>query len=294
MHIAKFKGAGALQVVKHIERDRPSTAVYGNERIDAERTKQNYEVVLHRKDDGSAVPFQRFTEALERAKQIHATSAGKQARSDAVTLASAVIQLPREYCNVRADGVAVPVDGKQAEQFFHTVAVETLKHFGARHDMLISAEVHMDETTPHVHVCWIPLTHEGRLQWKGQVNRNSLKSYHDKVDAVLRAKYSWYRGGLVSDEPSERLKASDNLSMREVRQAKSQLARVKAKTREAVRAYAIVDDLPKSEREVYEQFLKKRGLTADFEQYKRDIRSVANVLQSVDIRNPNTKGGREL
>ncbi len=292
MHVAKFKQGGALQVVRHIERDRPKTATYGNERIDASRTHQNYAVQLRTKQ-GRAVNCRQYTEALAEARSMHEATTGRQARSDAVSLVCAVVQLPREYCDIRSDEVATAKDAEQAEQFFRAATIATLRHFGVQPKFLVSAEVHLDETTPHIHIVWVPVR-GGKLNAKEQVNRSSLKSYHDFVDRFLRESLPWYRGGLVSDSPSERLKSSDNMTMHEVRQAKSQLARVKAKTAVAIRNYAIVEDLPKSEREVYERFLEKRGLTEDFEQYKRDISSVAHVLQSADIRNPNTKGGREL
>jgi hypothetical protein len=70
------------------------------------------------------------------------------------------------------------------------------------------------------------------------------------------------------------------------------LSRVKAKTREAVRAYDIVDNMPKSERELVSRYLEKRGLTEDFEQFKQEIRGVANVLQNLEARNPHHQGGR--
>jgi hypothetical protein len=290
MHVAKFKGAGAVQVVKHIERDRPATAIYGNERIDAERTEQNYTLSLRTKG-GRVVETRRFTDALAEAKAIHHQTTGREARSDAVSLVSCVVQLPREYCDVANDGIATVKDAEHAKQFFTSAMYATLRHFKVELDMVVGVEVHMDETTPHMHLCWVPLR-DGKLDAKSQVNRQSLQSFHDVVDRHLREKLQWYIGGLVSDAPSERLKSSDNLTMHEVRKAKAQLSRVKAKTREAVRAYDIVDNMPKSERELVSRYLEKRGLTEDFEQFKQEIRGVANVLQNLEARNPHHQGGR--
>lgn len=284
MHVAKFKGAGAVQVVKHIERDRPNTAKYGNERIDSSRTHQNYSIELKTKD-GRAVAFRQYSEAHDEAKAKHEATTGKQARSDAVSLVCAVIQLPREYCDIRDDGIATAKNAEEARDFFRCATIATLRHFNIRPHYLISAEVHLDETTPHVHVAWVPFVKD-KLNAKEQVNRSSLRSYHDYVDKFLRDSLSWYRGGLVSDEPSARLRASDNLTMQEVRKAKRAVVR-------ASKAYKFVNDLPSSERELYDSFLKNNGLLDEFEQYKSKRLAAVNVLTKASIKRSD-KGGREM
>lgn len=279
MHVAKFKGSGAVQVVKHIERDRPNTAKYGNERIDSSRTHQNYSIEL-RTRDGRAIAFRRYSGALDEARTMHEATTGKQTRSDAVSLVCAVIQLPREYCDIDGNGTATAKDVEEAREFFRCATIATLRHFSVDPRFLVSAEVHLDETTPHVHICWIPLS-RGKLNAKEQVSRTSLKSYHDAVDKHLRANLGWYRGGLVSDEPSARLHASDNLTMQEVRKAKRAVVR-------ASKAYKFVNDLPNSERELYDGFLKKHGLLEEFGQY----RSRLAVPTKASIKHSD-KGGRE-
>ena len=45
----------------------------------------------------------------------------------------------------------------------------------------ISAVVHMDEKTPHLHLCFVPLTADGRLSAKGIVgNRKNLVKWQDE------------------------------------------------------------------------------------------------------------------
>ncbi len=290
MHVAKYKGSGAVQVVKHIERDRPDTAVYGNERIDKERTELNYSLEL-RTRDGKAVAFRSFSDAVAEAKRLHKATTGREARSDAVTLASAVVQLPREYCNVDEEGIATAKDEEQAKRFFKAVAVETLKHFKVDPKWVVCAEVHLDETTPHVHVSWVPVK-DGKLDAKNQVCRSALSKYHDRVDAHLRDSFSWWRGGLVSEHLSDRLKAFDNLTIRDVRKATADLKRIRKKTADIAKQCDLIERMPKTERDILERFLKSisndaHDYVAEYEKYRMNYSALA-----LAVKNKYSDGGR--
>ena len=48
-------------------------------------------------------------------------------------------------------------------------------------DTFLSAVVHMDEKTPHLHLCFVPLTHDGRLSAKEIIgNRKNLVRWQDE------------------------------------------------------------------------------------------------------------------
>ena len=50
-----------------------------------------------------------------------------------------------------------------------------------RPDTFLSAVVHMDEKTPHLHLCFVPLTHDGRLNAKEIIgNRKNLVRWQDE------------------------------------------------------------------------------------------------------------------
>ena len=289
MNIAKYKGNGALQIVKHIERDRPKTAVYSNEQIDEERTHLNYSVQI-RTQNGNVVKPRKFKDAFAKARAEHKATTGKEARSDAVSLVSAVIQLPREYCTVteatklHPHGIAFAKDEEQAKQFFTEAMRATLRHFKVRPDMFVSAEVHLDETTPHVHVCWVPLK-DGKLDAKHQVCRSALNTYHDAVDKHLRECCPWYRGGLVSEHLSDRVKAFDNLTIREIRKATADLKRIRKKTEDLAKQCDLIERMPKTERDILERFLKSisndaHDYVAEFEKFRRDFSVLALAVKN--------------
>ena len=50
-----------------------------------------------------------------------------------------------------------------------------------RPDTFLSAVVHMDEKTPHLHLCFVPLTADGRLSTKEIIgNRKNLVKWQDE------------------------------------------------------------------------------------------------------------------
>ncbi len=235
MNIQKFGGnnaEGVRQVLAHIARNRPSTAKYGNEAIDSTRTAKNYTLTPQVSSQT------RYSRLVEEAKIIHTAFTGKQPRSDAVTLCSLVVQLPHEYCDKHSlvetvDGrekhytYYTPKDTKQADEFFRVTSHFAMKHFGVPASMLVDITIHLDETTPHMHLAWVPL-HGAKLNAKAQVNREKLKSFHQRIDKALKRNLKWYRGGIVSGEISERLKGHENITMDEYRKVKQAVDELRA------------------------------------------------------------------
>ena len=57
-------------------------------------------------------------------------------------------------------------------------------------DTIISAVVHMDEKTPHMHLCFVPLTEDGRLSAKEIVgNKKKLTQWQDRFWEHMVKKY---------------------------------------------------------------------------------------------------------
>ena len=57
-------------------------------------------------------------------------------------------------------------------------------------DTIISAVVHMDEKTPHMHLCFVPLTKDGRLSAKEIVgNKKKLTQWQDRFREHMVKKY---------------------------------------------------------------------------------------------------------
>ena len=55
---------------------------------------------------------------------------------------------------------------------------------------IISAVVHMDETTPHMHLCFVPITKEGKLSAKTMLgNQKSLSEWQTAYHAHMSARW---------------------------------------------------------------------------------------------------------
>ena len=91
--------------------------------------------------------------------------------------AEAEKQIAEAGCRTRSDSVRV---------------VEALD-FMQKHqskDTIISAVVHMDEKTPHMHLCFVPLTADGRLSAKEIVgNKKKLTQWQDRFWEHMVKKY---------------------------------------------------------------------------------------------------------
>ena len=160
MRFAKQKGgAGALEA--HHERTKEKYA--SNPDIDTERSKHNFHIVQ---------PVQSYL----RETNSRIETAGCRTRKDSGRFVDTL-------------GTASPgfFKGKKWEEvkaFFQT-AVDFLSRKIGR-DNIFSAVVHMDERTPHMHLCFTPITEDGRLSAKEIIgNRAQLTKWQDAFFAHM-------------------------------------------------------------------------------------------------------------
>lgn len=108
-------------------------------------------------------------------KAIHEKIRGKAMPKNAVAFGGTVISLPKDYTG-------------DTKEFFAT-AYEGLKRmYGLRDEDIISAYVHMDETTPHMHFYFIPVKHDpdkDRISWESVMPRKMYQIQHKKLQAYM-------------------------------------------------------------------------------------------------------------
>jgi len=164
MRFAKQKGgAGALEA--HHERTKEKYA--SNPDIDTARTKYNFHIVqpetsYKRESDGRI------------------EAAGCKTRKDSVRFVDTLITASPGFFK-----------GKKREEvkaFFQTAA-DFLSHKIGK-DNIFAATVHMDEKTPHMHLCFTPITNDGRLSAKEIIgNRVQLTKWQDDFFAHMVKKF---------------------------------------------------------------------------------------------------------
>ena len=145
------------------ENERDENYVGSNTCIDSSRTKDNYRLLFRNTS---------YTDFIN--ARISELNLPKAPRKDAVLMASFVLGSDREFFN--------GLDEDEQNFFFRDCTKFFAERYGRRN--IISAVVHNDETTPHMHLNLIPIK-DGRLCAKDLLNRNELSKlqteFHEKV-----------------------------------------------------------------------------------------------------------------
>ena len=165
LRFAKYKGPEIGHIEAHNEREKEKYA--SNPDVDTARSHLNFHLVM---------PERKYRAEAE--KQIAA--AGCRTRSDSVRVVEALVTASPEFFN-----------GKKRSEVraYFTEALEFIKQ-NQNPDTIISAVVHMDEKTPHMHLCFVPLTEDKRLSAKEIVgNKKKLTWWQDKFWKHMVKKY---------------------------------------------------------------------------------------------------------
>ena len=165
LRFAKYKGPEIGHIEAHNERTKEKYA--SNPDVDTSRSHLNFHLVT---------PERKYRAESE--KQI--AEAGCRTRSDSVRVVEALVTASPEFFN-----------GKKRSEVraYFTEALEFIKQ-NQNPDTIISAVVHMDEKTPHMHLCFVPLTEDKRLSAKEIVgNKKKLTWWQDEFWKHMVKKY---------------------------------------------------------------------------------------------------------
>ena len=165
LRFAKYKGPEISNIESHNERTKEKYA--SNPDIDKSRSHLNFHLIT---------PEQKYRAEAER--QIK--DAGCRTRSDSVRVVEALVTASPESFKGK----------KKAE--IKAYFQEALDFIREHQDQktIISAVVHMDEKTPHMHLSFVPLTADGRLSAKEIVgNKKKLTWWQDEFWKHMVGKY---------------------------------------------------------------------------------------------------------
>ena len=165
LRFAKYKGPEISNIEAHNERTKEKYA--SNPDIDKSRSHLNFHLLE---------PERKYRAEAER--QIK--DAGCRTRSDSVRLVEALVTATPEFFKGK----------KKAE--IKAYFQEALDFIREHQDQktIISAVVHMDEKTPHMHLSFVPLTADGRLCAKEIVgNKKKLTQWQDRFWEHMVKKY---------------------------------------------------------------------------------------------------------
>ena len=165
LRFAKYKGPEIGHIEAHNERTKEKYA--SNPDVDTTRSHLNFHLVP---------PERKYRAEAE--KQIAA--AGCRTRSDSVRVVEALVTASPEFFKGKK---------KSEVKAYFTEALDFIQKYQSK-DTIISAVVHMDEKTPHMHLCFVPLTEDKRLSAKEIVgNKKKLTWWQDEFWKHMVKKY---------------------------------------------------------------------------------------------------------
>lgn len=165
-HVEKYKASALGHMLAHYDRSAPA-----NKDIDKSRTEQNYNLAPERGD------LLKFINARL------ADGVKVQRRDDVIKLCDWVVTMPRD----------LPAEKEQA--FFANTYDFLVNKYGEKN--VVSAYVHKDESTPHMHFAWLPIVQEKKnkkrlgqekLSAKECITRSDLQKFHQQLQTYLEQK----------------------------------------------------------------------------------------------------------
>ena len=202
MRINKCKAGAVGRLAKHHEREKKEYK--SNPDIDLTRTSENFHI------KGPPESYKGFIDA--RIQEV-----GCKVRKDSVVMQDSICTASPEF-----------FQGKSLYEtsFFFRRAYEFYAQtFGEEN--IISAVVHLDEKTPHMHICFVPITKDGRLSSKTIIGGpQGLVKLQDMFYEHMSVYFPELKRGIpkyleVSDSPQ----ASSRLSVQERRYVDGTLRR---------------------------------------------------------------------
>ncbi|MCD7807748.1 MAG: plasmid recombination protein [Erysipelotrichaceae bacterium] len=166
-HVDKYNRNNITGLVIHYERK--EGCELSNKEIDKTRTHLNYNLAAQIQP---LKPEKYISKRLDEVKHIN--------RKDIIVMADWIVTLPKDVLD----------DDK--DKFFEHVFQFMKEEYGEKN--IVSAWVHNDETTPHIHVGFMPvIDDEGieRLNCKKLITKTYLKTFHNRLSYYLENKLGY-------------------------------------------------------------------------------------------------------
>ncbi|MCI6957779.1 MAG: MobV family relaxase [Candidatus Faecousia sp.] len=271
LRFAKYKGPEICRIEAHDERTKEKYA--SNLDVDTSRSRMNFHLVK---------PCRSYRAEAE--KQI--SEAGCRARKDSVRVVETLITASPEFFQGRKP--------REVREFFE-YALEFIQSKQSP-ETIISAVVHVDEKTPHMHLCFVPLTPDKRLSAKDIIgNKKKLTQWQDDFWKHMVKKYPDFERGESASEtgrthiPPRLFKEAVRLNRQKdkIAQLLSEITPLNAKKKSAEIETILTDYIPSVEKLMTR--MKKAGNTV--KELKKEI---AILEREVDVSKASVQRQLEL
>lgn len=238
LHMDKFKKEAVRGIQSHNRRERES---HSNPDIDYGRSSQNCEFCATFSDN--------YLQAIQ--NRIDDLLLVKAVRKDAVHMCGIIISSDKTFFD--------QLKPEKTRRFFEEAANYLTEFVGKEN--VISAMVHMDEKTPHMHFLHVPITRDGRLCAKDIYTKAALKKLQDELPKHLQKCGFQIERGVEQQKGS----AKKHLDTREFKQQQEMIASMR---QDASKLQTILFDLQK---QIELAEAKKTGLDEEIEKIRKII-----------------------
>ena len=186
MHLDKCANGGEVARCRHNSRNMRNSK---NDNINTELSKYNRNLTV----DNGRTDIQRFRDRLKQ------------------------LSYRKQHNNVRMEEIVITapknLPTNEVGKFFK-VAHSALQSLTGGANNEVSAWVHVDETTPHMHYLFVPgIEVDGVLKLSASklMNRAALKQLHPEMQKAIDSAFGHHKYLVVADDPADRQQSSDTL-----------------------------------------------------------------------------------
>ncbi|MBY6889755.1 plasmid recombination protein [Clostridium botulinum] len=247
----KMKKDNLFGLQKHNQRESKN---HNNKDIDKDKSDLNYDLVNKDKINLSKKVFDLIEERRESEKAI---------RKDAVLLDEFIISSDRDFFkNMNEDEI---------KKFFETSKQFFADRYGEEN--IISANVHLDETTPHMHLDVCPLRN-GRLQSKNIFTRSELRNIQEELPKTLKNNGFEIERGIKGSTQKhidiQTLKAREEKKLKELKEKNKEIELKIASRKEKLEEVKDLDFQIKSKKTVLNNLNQENDCLDEDIKYKLD------------------------
>lgn len=272
-HLTSFKSAGAVGVLRHDERkETDKVQSRKNECIDNLKTHLNYNLAPPRKGT-----------LMEHIKKVCEENSVKlNNRKDLNVMCSWVVTVPKV------------VQPQQYQLFFQRCYDFLKERYGEKYTL--SATVHMDETTPHLHYSFIPVGYDSKndrltVSSKLVATRTELRSCQQELSKSLDKEFG-YDLGILNEATKEGNKTIQELkyktAMEKIEKAEKQLQNLQGKilTQKEVNAINGKKTLTGGLKGVsYEEYLSLKKTAQNVNKAKITVKKLKEEISKLENKN---------
>lgn len=273
-HIEKYQAPALGNMFAHYDRTAETERGVVRDNIDPARTHLNYDL---RPRAAGVSQLDAVT------NRIAALDLKRAPRKDAVRMCDCVVTMPKGF------------EGDQRE-FFEAVC-HTLDGIFGRGNV-VSAYVHLDETSPHVHYAFVPVTDDGRLAAKSILTRQFMQRFHGRLEEGVSQRLGIDRAGLTLTVEEREERGGRYVDLNEFKDAKAATERAQDIAERARQkalgdvenarqmAHAAHDGAVAAEREAQAVQARLEGLRRAEEAEAREIADLDRAIEQAELQPP--------